>query len=132
MAARHFRQLFVWQVSEQFKDAVRLLLTQCPTQVDWRFRSQLLSAVESVGANIAEGFARCSAAEFIRFLDYAIASLLEAEQRLVDGTRRGYYDQEQCVPAIRLLKRCFKGMLRLKRSQQRYLSARRAQRGRQA
>jgi four helix bundle protein len=95
---------------------------------DRRYRGQLFSSAESVASNIAEGFVRYSAADFVRFLDYALASLVEAQSRLEDGVGRGYFDLSACGEAQRLGRRTFVAALRLKQSQQRYAAARRDRR----
>ena len=57
----------------------------------------------------------------MRFLDYAAASLGEAEQRLQDGIQLSYFKAEDCTEAFKLARRCLTASIRLKQSQQRYL-----------
>ena len=52
---------------------------------------QFLSATDSVGANIAEGFGRYHHPEFIRFLTFAKASIEETHNHVGDGCDSGYW-----------------------------------------
>jgi len=90
MAVRHHRELIAWQLADQFKKEVFRLLESSPAALsDFRYRSQLVDSSTSVTANLVEGFRRFSPGEFPRFIDYSLASLGEAEQRLRDGIELG-------------------------------------------
>ena len=56
----------------------------------WLARSagQLSSAAESIAANIAEGYARLSPKDRIRYYEYALGSVAETKSRYVSLTRR--------------------------------------------
>ncbi len=124
MVVRRYEDLITWQLGEAFKlEVVRLVLKSAEARADLRFKSQILDAARSVPANITEGFLRCSAGDFARFLDYALGSLGEAEQRLHDGIQLGYFSEEDCLEAFRLARRCLTAAVRLKQSQLRYLRA---------
>jgi four helix bundle protein len=75
-------------------------------RTDLRYRSQILEAARAVAKNIAEGFMRRSPLQFASFLDYAVASLAEAEDRLRDGIEEGYFSAQTSEPALVLAKRC--------------------------
>jgi len=79
--------------------------------------SQILEASRGVASHIVEGFLRNSPREFCRFLDYAISSIGETEQRIDDGVRAGYFSAKRSAKALRLVKRSFMCCLRLKQSQ---------------
>jgi four helix bundle protein len=55
--------------------------------VDFRLRSQLADAAQSVSANISEGYGRRSVSEYIQFLYYALGSLAETMTRAI-GLKR--------------------------------------------
>ncbi len=73
---RGYQQLRVWQ------DAQKLYELTCSVYLKWDYsmqrvvRNQIASA-DSVHRNIAEGYCRKSLNEYLRFLDYALASLGE-------------------------------------------------------
>ena len=127
MVVRRYQDLIAWQLAERFKlEVYGLVLGSAGAQRDLRFTSQILEAARGVPSDITEGFLRCSPGDFARFLDYAIASLGEAEQRLNDGIQLKYFAAEACAEAFRLARRCLTASVRLKQSQKRYLQAKQA------
>jgi four helix bundle protein len=119
---KRYRALWAWQTGDQFKLQVFGLVRSSPeASRDFKFRDQLRGAARSVPANIAEGFLRHSPGDLMRFLDYAIASLAEAELHLRDGIQLGYFEPEACEEAFVLARRCMTAAVRLKQSQKRYL-----------
>ena len=121
-----YQDLIAWQMADHFKAEVFRLLKASPNAwSDFRYRSQLLSASTSVTANLVEGFRRFSPTEFPKFIDYSVASLGEAEQRLRDGIELGYFKAEDCASAFRFARRCLTASLRLKHSQRKFLPKRR-------
>ena len=55
-------------------------------------RSQLLRAVASIAANIAEGSGKRSEVEFVRYLEIALASAREAENHILLARDTGALD----------------------------------------
>ncbi|MCC7008561.1 MAG: four helix bundle protein [Acidobacteria bacterium] len=90
-----------WQATRAFKlEVYRLVRQSAGAQRDERFRHQLMDAAASGEANIAEGFRRFGARQFVHFLGYAVASIEEARRRLQDGVDRGYIEQDACDPVL--------------------------------
>jgi four helix bundle protein len=123
MVVRQYKDLFAWQTAEGFKlEVFRIVQESELAQKYYKFRSQILEAARSVPSNITEGFLRCSPGDFMRFLDYALASLGEAERRLHDGIQWGYFPESACQAAFKFARRCATASVRLKHSQRRYLN----------
>src|SRR5947208_476236 len=81
---RGYMKLEVWQRGmDLFEMAYRLTATV----PDFKLRSQLADAAQSVSANIAEGYGRRSVPEYLQFLYTAKGSMAEALTR-VCGLRR--------------------------------------------
>jgi four helix bundle protein len=119
MAVRNYRDLIVWQLADAFKKNVFALILASPQAArDYRFRGQLQDSASAVSKDIAEGFRRFSPAVFAQFLDYALGSLQEAEERVRDGIDLKYFPATDCDEALRLAKRCTVALMRLKHSQQ--------------
>ena len=76
---RGYMKLSVWQ------KAMELLWTIVFTEnkIDFKLRSQLADAAQSVSANISEGYGRRSLNEYIQFLYYALGSLAETMTRAI-------------------------------------------------
>ncbi|MBA3481030.1 MAG: four helix bundle protein, partial [Pirellulales bacterium] len=80
---------------------------------------QLRRAVSSVPANIAEGNARDSTKDYLRFLSIAVASLAEVETFLELGVRLKFGDRAQIATLEELLaeeRRMLRGLQRFLRS----------------
>jgi four helix bundle protein len=92
VGARTIDELRAWQTARAFKlEVYRLLRASPEAWSDYRFRSQLADAASGGEANIAEGFRRFLAADFARFMSYAVGSIEEAVRRVRDGIDRGYF-----------------------------------------
>jgi len=76
---RGYMKLIVWQ------KAMELLWTIVFTEnkIDFKLRSQLADAAQSVSANISEGYGRRSLNEYIQFLYYVLGSLAETMTRSI-------------------------------------------------
>ncbi len=80
---RNFRQLDVWKKSHELTLEVYRLTASFPTQERYGLTSQLQRAAASIGANLAEGCGRETAADFKRFVQMATESACEVEYDLV-------------------------------------------------
>ena len=77
---RGYMKLIVWQKAiELFELIWAIAFTE--RKIDFRLRSQLADAAQSVSANISEGYGRRSLNEYIQFLYYALGSMAETMTR---------------------------------------------------
>jgi len=76
--------LGIYALSRSFPDSERFVMV-----------SQLRRAAVSVPSNIAEGHARSSTRDFLRFLSIASGSLAELETQLILAHRLDYLDQDR-------------------------------------
>jgi len=81
---RGFMKLEVWQ---RGMDLFSMAFELCQTVQDWKLKSQILDATQSVSSNIAEGYGRRTLPEYIFFLYYAKGSLAESLTRAI-GLKR--------------------------------------------
>ena len=87
--------LQVWQKSLAFAVHVcKDILSKIPAQEKWVLIDQLRRSVQSIPANIAEGYGRFYFQESIRFCYTARGSLEEAFSHITLAHQLGYFDDE--------------------------------------
>lgn len=105
-----YRELKVWKRSVQLVKAIYLATTKFPADELYGLRSQMRRAAVSVPSNIAEGQARFSQKEFLRFLRTARGSLSELETQVILSFELGHFVEdvsesllEECAEIGRML-----------------------------
>lgn len=78
-----FRELVVWQKAKSFAVEVYRATALFPKDERFGLTNQLRRAAVSVPSNIAEGHARNTASEMLRFCGIALGSLAEVETQLL-------------------------------------------------
>jgi four helix bundle protein len=79
---RGYLKLIVWQnAMDLFERVWRIAYVE--SNIDFKLRSQLVDAAQSVSANIAERYGRRSSNEYIQFLYIALGSLAETFTRAI-------------------------------------------------
>jgi len=77
-----YMKLIVWQKAIQLFDLVwKIVFVEA--KIDFKLRSQLADAAQSVSANISEGYGRRFVTEYIQFLYYALGSMGETMTRAI-------------------------------------------------
>lgn len=87
---RPHTNLEAWKKAMDFVVDVYRATDAFPKEERFGLTSQIRRAAVSIPANIAEGAARQSKREFVRFLSIAQGSASELETELVIGQRLGY------------------------------------------
>ena len=91
-----FRELKVWQEAKILAVDVYNLIRSAPLlEQDWGLKDQMQRAAVSIPSNIAEGAARQSTKEFIRYLQIASGSLSELETQLILSINLGLLNKKQ-------------------------------------
>jgi four helix bundle protein len=85
-----FENLEVWKLSMEYIDDVYRMAETLPREETYNLRSQWIRAATSVALNIAEGSTGQTDSEQIRFLGYALRSLVESTACLRLAQRRKY------------------------------------------
>jgi four helix bundle protein len=89
------KDLLVWQKSIDLVTAMYKLTNGFPSNEIYGLTSQLRRASVSIPSNIAEGAARNSDKEFVRFLYIARASAAEVDTQLIISENLGYIKLEK-------------------------------------
>jgi four helix bundle protein len=105
MKMKTHKDLIVWNKSMELVIATYKLSSKFPEEEKFGLISQMRRAAVSVPSNIAEGAARNSTKEYIRFLYIALGSLSELEIQLLISNRLEYINDvlEDTITDIRKL-----------------------------
>ena len=107
--------LQIWRRSLEFARLVcKEILPQLPTQEKWVLANQLRRSVQSVPANIAEGYGRFYFQESVRFCYIARGSLEETFSHLTLAHRLEYLSDSTYLPLnleIRELRQMLNGYI---------------------
>ena len=87
--------LKVWQKSRIFCQEIFDLITAGKFNKDFALIDQINRSSGSVMDNIAEGFGRMGTNEFVNFLTYSYASVIESKSQLYRALDRKYLNQEK-------------------------------------
>lgn len=74
-----YHKLIVWQKAREFVSLIYKYTDDFPRSEEFGLKGQIRRASVSVVLNIVEGYRRRSTKEFLRFIDFAQASLTEVE-----------------------------------------------------
>ena len=87
------RKMIIWQNIDKLDIIVQDILKHIPKN-EYKTRSQIDNASDSIGSNFVEGYYSDSLGEYIRFEKYAKRSLAELQERIRRILRKGYINQK--------------------------------------
>ncbi|TWU20383.1 four helix bundle protein [Bythopirellula polymerisocia] len=90
-----YRDLKVWELGVELSLKVYRLTSCFPKSEQYGLSSQMQRAAVSIPSNIAEGHARRSQGDFLRFLRIAKGSLAELETQLIISQRLGLAEKDR-------------------------------------
>lgn len=90
-----YRDLSVWQVAMQLTESVYTVTRSFPQRELYALANQLQRAAVSIPSNIAEGHARNTTRDYLRFVSIAMGSLAEVETQIELAARLNYLGIEQ-------------------------------------
>jgi four helix bundle protein len=88
------KNMIVWQSIDELDMIVQKILKMLPSN-EYKMRSQIDNASDSVGANFVEGYYSGFLSEYIKFLSYSRRSLGELQERIRRVLRKGYIDETE-------------------------------------
>ncbi len=98
MKIQKFEDIIAWQKAQDFTIDIYTVFKNVN---DFGFKNQITTAVVSISNNIAEGFDRCSDADFSRFLYIAISSCSEVKSMLYLAERLNFIKKEEKVKLLK-------------------------------
>jgi len=110
------KKLRVWHLTQELSLEVIEALSKPAVRRVPGLRNQAVRAANSVSANLAEGCARPSRAEFLRFVGIAIGSANELESHLKLASRAGILSAEthaDLVERLNLVRRMLISLMRV-------------------
>lgn len=116
MTVRSYRDLDVWQCAMDLVNMVYKLTANFPVTERYGLVSQLQRASVSIPSNIAEGHARDSTREYLRFISIALGSLAELETQLLLAVRLELVTEQKVNDAMSLTERISMMLHRLQAS----------------
>ena len=87
-------EMKVWQISIDLVEDIFKLTKKFPKEETYTLAQQMKRAAISIPSNIAEGMARNSTKECIRFLHISLGSLSELDTQLIIANRLGFTNGE--------------------------------------
>ncbi|MEO0136383.1 MAG: four helix bundle protein [candidate division WOR-3 bacterium] len=85
-------RMIVWQNIDRLDSYVQFLLKKLP-KYEYKLKSQIDDASDSIGANFVEGYYSGSLSEYLRFLHYSRRSAGELKERIRRVLRKGYISE---------------------------------------
>lgn len=92
---RSFRDMEVWQESNQLAVDVFEITKKLPKSEDYALTSQIRRSSNSISGNIAEGFGRRTKKDKKHFYTIARGSAFETQSHLIYGSSIGYFKHEK-------------------------------------
>lgn len=117
---KSFRDLQAWQKAIALCKSVYAASRLFPDQERFGLTAQIRRAVVSVPSNIAEGYARSSTGDYLRFLSMARGSLAEVETQLILAQELDFLpaaELESCFSQLTECNRILFGLYRSLESQ---------------
>lgn len=106
--AQKLEDLLIWRKSLEFWEAVNALLDRPGFSKNWDLHDQIAAAIDSVVANIPEGFEQSTDRGFAKYLYTAKGSAAEVSAHLLLALKRTYVERAQfdacCALSVELQK----------------------------
>ena len=102
MSTKNYKDLIVWQKSMKLAKTIYQLVKKLPIEERYSLSDQMRRAAVSIPSNIAEGNARFSTKEYVRFLSIARGSNAEVETQLLLAVDCEMLEQSEVEEALEL------------------------------
>lgn len=117
---RDFRKLNIWNESIYLVTLVYELIKKLPISEKQGLYSQLSRAVVSIPSNIAEGCAKDSQKDFVRFLKISLGSSFEVETQIIICMKLRYISENEgasIIDKINILQKRINALIKYAKTQ---------------
>lgn len=94
VAKKGHKNMVVWLSMDELDMFVQKILKKIPTN-EYKIRTQIDNASDSIGANFVEGYYSGFLPEYIKFLTYSRRSLGELQERVRRILRKGFITESE-------------------------------------
>ena len=112
----NYKNLIVWQKSITLVTLIYKLTAKFPSEEKFGIISQMRRAVVSIPSNIAEGHARRTTGDYIRFVSIAEGSLAELETQTIVSIKLDFCTESETTEIFSLMEEIRKMLNSLRRS----------------
>lgn len=123
MMVRNYRDLKVWEKAMDLVERIYGITRKFPDSERFGLISQMQRSAVSVPSNIAEGHARDSTRDYLRYLSIAYGSLAELETQTMIASRLSYISDDQAKELLDAEAEIGRMLSGLKKSLKQYLSS---------
>jgi four helix bundle protein len=102
---RNFKKLLIWQVGMQLVREVYKIVPDLPKEETFGMRIQMTRCVISIPTNIAEGSAKRSQKDYLRFVEISLASAFELETHALIVKEQNWVKLEAIDNLLALIER---------------------------
>jgi len=99
------KDLDVWKLGIDLVEKIYQISSKFPSKEKFGLSSQIQRSAVSIPSNIAEGAARNSKKDYIRFLYISLGSLSELETQLIIAERIKYLDSLEILEDIKIIRK---------------------------
>ncbi|WP_248723296.1 four helix bundle protein [Seonamhaeicola sp. ML3] len=109
---RNFRELDIWKDSITLVKKIYSLIENLPETEKFGLKSQISRCVVSIPANIAEGCAKDSQKDFVRFLQISLGSAFELETHIIICSELSYFKYpKELIAEINVIQKRIKSLI---------------------
>lgn len=105
LVMKDFKKLMIWQLGMEIVDKVYDLTSLLPADERFGIRSQMTRSATSIPGNIAEGSAKRSSKDYLRFVEIAFGSAFELETHALIVQRRKWVADELVTTLLELIRK---------------------------
>ncbi|MCK4664924.1 MAG: four helix bundle protein [Bacteroidales bacterium] len=106
------KDLDLWKRSVDFCIKTYNLVDSFPKNQPGNLRNHICKSVVSIPSNIAEGAARSSQKEYLRFCYFALGSIAELDTQLIIAEKLKFFKEDKIFSELEDIKRMTIGLIR--------------------